>query len=148
MEVNGDSLTVDQMRTMQGENIPPVQPDFVIVDAGEPVFLQAEEKITVHRSVQGLRGSLTPIAQEQAQLRQDVQDLAHEAANVLYYTAVQSEQSVAGLRQDTGYALSQAESAIGQVGSSVQSLDAQVQHLSSEQQAVLERAQRAELRIE
>ena len=39
MEINGDSLTVDQMRTVQGENIPPVQPDFVEGDAGEPVFL-------------------------------------------------------------------------------------------------------------
>ena len=97
------------------------------------------------RPTQGMRGSLTPIAQEQAQLRQDVQDLAHEAANVLYHTAVHSEQSVAGLRQEIGYALSQAESTIGQVGSSVQSLGAQVQQISSEQQSVLERAQRAEL---
>ena len=94
---------------------------------------RGEEEITVHRSVQGMRGSLTPIAQEQAQLRQDVQDLAHEVANVLYHTTVHSEQSVAGLRQETGYALSQAKSAIGQVGSSVQSLGAQVQQLSSEQ---------------
>ena len=115
---------------------------------GEPVFLQAEEEITIHRSVQAMRGNLTPIAEEQAQLRQDVQDLASEAANVLYNTAVRSEQSVAGLRQETGYALSQAESAIGQVGSSVQSLDAQVQQITSEQQSVLERAQRAELRTE
>ena len=111
---------------------------------GEPVFLQAEEEITVHRSVQAIRGDLTPIAEEQAQLRQDVQDLASEAANVLYNTAVRSEQSVAGLRRETGHALSQAESAIGQVGSSVQSLDAQVQQMSYEQQSVLERAQRAE----
>ena len=95
-----------------------------------------------------MRGNLTPIAEEQAQLRQDVQDLASEAANVLYNTAVRSEQSVAGLRQEIGYALSQAESAIGQVGSSVQSLDAQVQQITSEQQSVLERAQRAELRTE
>ena len=51
---------------------------------------------------------------------------------------------MAGLRRDTGHALSQAESAIGQVGSSVQSLDAQVQQMSYEQQSVLERAQRAE----
>ena len=65
--------------------------------SGEPVFLQAEEEITVHRSVQAIRGDLTPIAEEQAQLRQDVQDLASEAANVLYNTAVRSEQSVAGL---------------------------------------------------
>ena len=51
MEVNGDSSAVGEMRTMQGENIPPVQPDYVAGDAGEPVFLQAEEEITVHRSV-------------------------------------------------------------------------------------------------
>ena len=148
MEINGDSLTVDQMRTVQGENIPPVQPDFVEGDAGEPVFLQAEEEITVHRSVQGMRGSLTPIVQEQAQLRQDVQDLVHEAAHVLYHTAAQSEQSVAGLHQETGRALSEAESAIGHVGSSVQSLDAQVQRLSSDQQSVLERAVSAEQKVE
>ena len=72
MEVNGDSLVVDEVRTLQGETIPPVQPEFVGGGAGEPVFLQAEEEITIHRSVQGMRGSLTPIAQEQAQLRQDV----------------------------------------------------------------------------
>ena len=148
MEINGDSLTVDQMRTVQGENIPPVQPDFVEGDAGEPVFLHAEEEITVHRSVQGMRGSLTPIVQEQAQLRQDVQDLVHEAAHVLYHTTAQSEQSVAGLRQETGRALSEAESAIGHVGSSVQSLDAQVQRLSSDQQSVLERAVSAEQKVE
>ena len=120
-----------------------------MMETGEPVFLQAEEEITVHRSVQALRGDLTPIAEEQAQLRQDVQDLASEAANVLYNTAVRSEQSVAGLRRETGHALSQAESAIGQVGSSVQSLDAQVQQMSHEQQSVLERGSegRAEDRI-
>ena len=96
---------------------------------GEPVFLQAEEEITVHRPVQAMRGDMIPIAEEQAQLRQEVQDLASEAANFLYHTAVRSEQSVAGLRQETGHALSQAESAIGQVGSSVQSLDAQLQQM-------------------
>ena len=148
MEVNGDSLAVEERRTLQGETIPPVQTDFGDDGLGEPVFLQAEEEITVHRSVQAMRGDMIPIAQEQAQLRQDVQDLASEAANVLYHTAVRSEQSVAGLRQETGHALSQAESAIGQVGSSVQSLDAQVQQMSSEQQLVLERAQRAEWRTE
>ena len=148
MEVNGDSLTVEQRRTMQGETIPPVQAEFVGDGSGEPVFLQAEEEITVHRSVQAMRGDMIPIAEEQAQLRQEVQDLASEAANVLYHTAVRSEQSVAGLRQETGHALSQAESAIGQVGSSVQSLDAQLQQMSHEQQSVLERAQRAELRTE
>ena len=99
---------------------------------GEPVFLQDEEEITVHQSVEAMRGDMTPIVQEQAQLRQEVQDLASEAANVLYHTAVRSEQSVVGLRQETGHALSQAESAIGQVGSSVQSLDAQVQQMSVE----------------
>ena len=148
MEVNGDSLDIEQGRTMQGETIPPVQTEDDGEGVGEPVFLQAEEEITVHRSVQAIRGDLTPIAEEQAQLRQDVQDLASEAANVLYNTAVHSEQSVAGLRRETGHALSQAESAIGQMGSSVQSLDVQVQRMSYEQQSVLERAQRAEQRTE
>ena len=148
MEVNGDSLAVDERRTLQGETVPPVQAEFMGDGSGEPVFLQAEEEITVHRSMQAMRGDLTPIAQEQAQLRQEVQDFASEVANVLYHTAVRSEQSVAGLRQETGHALSQAESAIGQVGSSVQSLDAQVQQISHEQQSVLERAQRAEWRTE
>ena len=64
LEVNGDSLAVEEVRTLQGENIPPVRPDFVDGDSGEPVFLQAEEEITVHRSVQGMRGSMTPIFQE------------------------------------------------------------------------------------
>ena len=148
MEVNGDYLGIEEQRTVQGETIPPVYAEFEGDGSGEPVFLQAEEEITVHRSVQAIRGDLTPIAEEQAQLRQDVQDLASEAANVLYNTAVRSEQSVAGLRQETGHALSQAESAIGQMGSSVQSLDAQVQQMYNEQQSVLERAQRAEQRTE
>ena len=76
---------------------------------------------------------MIPIAEKQAQLRQEVQDLASEAANVLYHTAVRSEQSVAGLRQETGHALSQAASVIGQVGSSVQSLDAQMQQMVAKQ---------------
>ena len=148
MEVNGDSSMVEQMRTVQGEHIPPVQPDYVEGDVGEPVFMHAEEEITVHRSVQGMRGSLIPIVQEQAQIRQDVQELVQEASQVLYHTAVQSEQSVANLRQETGQALNQAESAIGQVGSSVQSLDAQVQRITSDQQTVWERAVAAEQKVE
>ena len=48
MEVNGDSLVVDEMRTLKGKTIPPVQPEFVGDGSGEPVFLQAEEEITVH----------------------------------------------------------------------------------------------------
>ena len=148
MEVNGDSSMVEQMRTVQGEHIPPVQPDYVEGDVGEPVFMHAEEEITVHRSVQGMRGSLIPIVQEQAQIRQDVQELVQEASQVLYHTAVQSEQSVADLRQATGQALNQAESAIGQVGSSVQSLDAQVQRITSDQQTVWERAVAAEQKVE
>ena len=39
MEVNGDSLAVEEVRTLQGENIPPIQPDFVEGGSGEPVFL-------------------------------------------------------------------------------------------------------------
>ena len=56
--------------------------------------------------MQAMRGDVAPIFQEQAQLRQEVQDLASEAANVLYHTIVHSEQSVADLRQETGHALS------------------------------------------
>ena len=41
MEVNGDSGPIEDMRTMQGETIPPVQADFGGFDSGEPVFLQA-----------------------------------------------------------------------------------------------------------
>ena len=44
------------------------------------------------------------------------------------------------LRQDTGIALSRAEKAIGQVGSSVQTLDSQMDEISAEQRVVLERA--------
>ena len=39
MEVNGDSGPIDDMRTMQGETIPPMQSDFGGFDSGEPVFL-------------------------------------------------------------------------------------------------------------
>ena len=69
MEVNGDSLVVEDVRTLQWETIPPVQPEFVGGGAREPVFLQAEDEITVHQFVQGMQGSMTPIVQEQAQLR-------------------------------------------------------------------------------
>ena len=80
---------LEQMRTTAGGNYTPcTSRQLMVLDVGEPVFLQAEEEITVHRSVQAMRGNLTPIAEEQAQLRQDVQDLASEAANVLYNTAV------------------------------------------------------------
>ena len=41
-----------------------------------------------------------------------------------------------------------AEAAIGQVGSSVQSLGSHVEQISSEQQAVLERAYKAEVKTE
>ena len=39
MDVNGDSLAVEGMRTMQGETIPPVQTEFGDDGTGEPVFL-------------------------------------------------------------------------------------------------------------
>ena len=60
MEVNGDSFEVEQRRTMQGETIPPVQAEFDGDGVEEPVFLQAEEEITVHRSVQAMRGESDP----------------------------------------------------------------------------------------
>ena len=110
MEVNRVDGPMEEMRTVQGETIPPVYTDFG-GSSEEPVFLQAEEEINVRRSVQTVRGDFTPIVQEQQQLRQDVQDLADEAASVLYNTATRSAQSVAELRQDTGAALSIAEEA-------------------------------------
>ena len=143
MEVNGDSGPMEEMRTVHGETIPPIQADFG-GSFGEPVFLQAEEEISVRRSIQAMRGDVAPIVQEQEQLHQDVQDLVNEAASVLYNTAVRSEQSLAELRQDTGAALSIAEEAVGQVGSSVQTLGSQVEQMSANQQAVLERAWNAE----
>ena len=60
MEVNGDSLGIEEQRTVQGETIPPVHAEFIGEGAGEPVFLQAEEEVTIHRSVQAVRGDLTP----------------------------------------------------------------------------------------
>ena len=148
MEVNEDFGPMEEMRTMQGETIPPLQTDFGGFDSGEPVFLQAEEEISVRRSVQAMRGDVAPIVQEQQQLRQDVQDLADEAASVLYNTATRSAQSVAELRQDTGAALSLAEEAIGRVGSSVQTLGFQMDERATEQQEMLERALTAERRAE
>ena len=47
MEVNGDSGPMEEMRTMQGETIPPVYANVGEFDSGEPVFLQAEEEINV-----------------------------------------------------------------------------------------------------
>ena len=96
--------------------------------------------------MQAIRGDVAPIVHEQERLRQDIQDFASDVANVLDNTAVRSEQSVAALRQDTGTALSMAEAAVGQVGSSVQSLGSHVEQISSEQQVVLERAYRAEVK--
>ena len=98
----------------------------------------------MRRTVRAMRGDMAPIVQEQQQLRQDVEDLADEAASVLYNTATRSAQSVAELRQDTGTALSRAEEAIGQVGSSVQTLGSQMDEISAEQRVVLERALTAE----
>ena len=83
--------------------------------------------------MQAIRGDVAPIVHEQERLRQDIQDFASDVANVLDNTAVRSEQSVAALRQDTGTALSMAEAAVGQVGSSVQSLGSHVEQISSEQ---------------
>ena len=91
---------------------------------------------------------MAPTVQEQQQLHQDVQDLADEAASVLYNTAARSAQLVAERRQDTGAALSLAEEAIGRVGSSVQTLGFQMDELSTEQWEMLERALKAERRAE
>ena len=77
-----------------------------------------------------------------------MEDLASEAASVLYNTAACSTQSVAELRQDTGAALSLAEEAIGRVGSSVQTLGFQMDEIIARQQGVLERALIAEKRAE
>ena len=81
-------------------------------------------------------------------MRQDVQDLADEAASILYNAAARSAQSMAKLRQDTSAALSLAEEAIGQVGSSVQTLRFQMDEIATEQWEMLERALTAERRAE
>ena len=74
---------------------------------------------------------MTPIVQEQEQLCQEIQDLASDAASVLFVTTVHSEQAY--LRNAIGTALSMVEQAIGQVGFSVQSLGSHVEQISSEQ---------------
>ena len=65
MEVNGDSGAIEEIRSLQGETIPPVQPEYSGIGSGEPVFLQAEEEIGIRRTVQAIRGDFTPIVQEQ-----------------------------------------------------------------------------------
>ena len=55
---------------------------------------------------------------------------------------------MADLRDAIGIALLMAEQAIGQVGSSVQSLGSHVEQITSEQQSVREQAQRAEMSAE
>ena len=67
MEVNGVDGQIEEMRTVQGETIHPVQTDFGD-NFGEPVFLQAEEEISVRRSIQAMRGDVASIVQEQQQL--------------------------------------------------------------------------------
>ena len=52
---------------------------------------------------------------------------------------------MADLRDATGTALLMVEQAIGQVGSSVQSLGSHVEQISSEQQALRDQAERAEI---
>ena len=74
--------------------------------------------------------------------------MASDAANVLCAIVVRLEQSVADLRDAIGTTLSMAEQAIGQVGSSVQSLGSHVEQITSEQQSVREQAQRAEMSAE
>ena len=61
MEVNGNSGPIEKMRSLQGETIPLVQPDFGGIGAGEPVFLQTEEEIGIRQTVQAIRGDVTPI---------------------------------------------------------------------------------------
>ena len=61
------------------------------------MFLQAEEEIGIRRTVQAIRGDVAPIVHEQEQLRQDIQDFASDAANVLYNTTIGSEHSGAVL---------------------------------------------------
>ena len=61
-----------------------------------------------------------------------MQELASDAANVLYATIICSESPVADLRDATGTTLSMAKQAIGQVGSSDQSLGLHVEQISSE----------------
>ena len=65
MEVNGVDRQIEEMRTMQGETIPPVQTDFGGFDSREPVFLQVEEEFSMRRIVWAIRGDITPIVQEQ-----------------------------------------------------------------------------------
>ena len=107
---------MEEVRSLQGETIPFEQPEDIGIGFGEPVFLQAEEEIGIHQTIQDIRGDFTPIVQEQQQLRQELQEIANEATLVLYNTAAFFAQSLNELRQATGTALYRAENAIGQVG--------------------------------
>ena len=91
MEVNGTSGHLEEIYPLQGETIPPVQMRVNEWDEDEAVFLEDQEEIGIRRTVHAVRGNIAPIVQEQEQLRQEMQDLARDAANVLYATTVRSE---------------------------------------------------------
>ena len=52
------------------------------------MFLWAEEEIGIHQTIHVMRGNAGPIIQEHEELRQGMQDLASDATNVLYATAI------------------------------------------------------------
>ena len=91
MDLNGDRGAIEEIHSLQRETIPPVQLESSGIGLEGAVFLQAEEDIGIRRTVQAIRGDVAPIVHEQEQLRQDIQDFASDAANVLYNTAVRSE---------------------------------------------------------
>ena len=72
MDVKGTSGHLEEIHSLQGETIPPVQSGFNDWDDEEAVFLQAQEEIGICQTIHVVRCNMAPIVQEQEQLHQEM----------------------------------------------------------------------------
>ena len=64
MELNEDRGAIEEIHSLQGETIPPIQLENSGIGLEGVVFLQAEEEISIRRTVQAIRGDVAPIVHE------------------------------------------------------------------------------------
>ena len=128
---------VESVGSDVGGTIPPMQ------GAGLPaegMYLSTEEEIR-RRTVHAWRGADMPM--QSAVSRQDVEELAQEAASAIQATAVQSAMGIARLTQETGTTFGRVEAAMFNMDSRVESVDDQVQRLQADQREQQQRTQAA-----
>ena len=117
---------VESVGSDVGGTIPPLQGDI----RATGMYLPAEEEIR-RRTVHAWRGADMPV--QSAVLRQDVEELAQEAASALQATAAQSEWNIARLTHEMGTTFGRVEAAMFDMDSRVESVDDKVQRLQAEQ---------------